>query len=178
MNIMTNDTALARRDVGYETRDRVAELIYETCMAMNAEKWHEFLAACDPGAFRYRIINYSPEIRREQCWMDRDFKALKSLLDLLPRHNSDHSPLTRHATVYKVVTGQVPDELCATTQVAIYRTQLDGMNSHFDSGRTELFAIGRYEDRIRLAEDGGPRLLARTVVLDTRQIDIGSHVPL
>ncbi|HEY2897842.1 MAG TPA: hypothetical protein VGJ12_11930 [Gemmatimonadaceae bacterium] len=173
---MATDTAL--RAVSHEIRDQVSALVYETCMALNAENWAAFLAACDPQAFRYRITNYSPEIRREQCWMDRDFKGLKAMLDLLPRHNSDHSPLTRHATVYKVVVDE-GGEIRATTQLAVYRTQLDGMNSHFESGRTELLAIGRYEDRIGLAGNGeGPRLIARDVVLDTRQIGIGSHFPL
>lgn len=162
-----------------EIRELAAELVYESCMALNAEDWKRFLAMCDPRAFRYRITNYSPEIRREQCWMDRDFKGLQSMVELLPKHNSDHSPLTRHATVYKVASDEASGEVHATTQLAVYRTQLDGMNSHFESGRTQLFAIGRYEDRIRLASDGEPtRLIARTVVLETRQIDIGSHLPL
>ena len=159
-------------------KERVIELIYDGCMAMNAEDWAGFLALCEPEGFRYRITNYSPEILRTQCWMDRDFKGLKSVLDLLPRHNTDHSPLTRHATVYKVREDTASGEVRAHTQLAIYRTELDGSNSHFDSGKTALWAIGRYEDRIRVNGDGVARLLERNVVLDTRQIDIGSHLPL
>ncbi|MGH8222747.1 MAG: aromatic-ring-hydroxylating dioxygenase subunit beta [Woeseiaceae bacterium] len=155
----------------------VDELVYESCLALNAEDWAAFLGWCEPEGFRYRIVNFSPEIRREQCWMDRDWKGLKSLLELLPKHNSDHSPLTRHATVYRVRVDAAADEAAATTMVAIYRTQLDGVNSHFESGQTSLFAVGRYEDRIRI-RGGEPRLLARTVRLDTRQVDIGSHFPL
>ena len=158
-------------------KDQVIELIYDGCMAMNAEDWPGFLALCEPEGFRYRITNYSPEILRTQCWMDRDFKGLKSVLDLLPRHNTDHSPLTRHATVYKVREDAASGEVRAHTQLAIYRTELDGSNSHFDSGKTALWAIGRYEDRIRVGA-GGARLLERNVVLGTRQIDIGSHLPL
>ena len=176
MNTVAADTVL--RECSLEMRLQVSDMIYETCMALNAENWKVFLEACDPHAFRYRITNYSPEIRREQCWMDRDFKGLKAMIDILPRHNSDHSPLTRHTTVYKVVADEASGEMRATSQVAIYRTQLDGMNSHFESGRTELFAVGRYEDRVKLPDGGRPRLVARTVVLDTRQIDIGSHLPL
>ena len=156
---------------------RVDELVYESCLALNAEDWGTFLGWCEPERFRYRIVNFSPEIRREQCWMDRDWKGLKSLLDLLPKHNSDHSPLTRHATVYRVRVDADAGEAAATTMVAIYRTQLDGVNSHFESGQTALFAVGRYEDRIRIQGDQ-PRLLERTVRLDTRQVDIGSHFPL
>jgi len=159
------------------SRQLVEEVVYESCLALNAEDWKTFLGLCEREAFRYRIVNYSPEIRREQCWMDRDWKGLKSLLDLLPRHNSDHSPLTRHATVYKVTVDEAAKEADATTLVSIYRTELDGGNSHFESGQTSLFAVGKYEDRIRLDRDGGAKLLRRTVRLDTRQIGMGSHVP-
>jgi hypothetical protein len=155
----------------------VEALVYESCLALNAEDWKAFLGCCDREAFRYRIVNYSPEIRREQCWMDRDWKGMKSLLDLLPRHNSDHSPLTRHATVYRVVLDEEAKEADATTLVTIYRTELDGGNSHFESGQTSLFAVGKYEDRVRLDGEGGAKLLRRTVRLDTRQIGMGSHVP-
>ena len=159
-----------------ETRQRAEELIYDACLALNAEDWAAFLQLCEPQGFRYRITNYSPEIRRTQCWMDRDFKGLKSIIDLLPKHNSDHSPMTRHATVYKVLVDPANGEVHARTQLAIYRTELDGSNSHFDSGKTQLWAIGRYEDRIRVGAE--VRLLERNVVLDTRQIEIGSHLPL
>jgi methanesulfonate monooxygenase small subunit len=176
MNDRAAASAMKLPDV--ETRQRVVEMIYDGCMALNAERWPDFLALCEPQGFRYRITNYSPEILRTQCWMDRDFKGLKSVIELLPKHNTDHSPLTRHAIVYKVLVDATSGEVHAHTQLAIYRTELDGSNSHFDSGRTALWAIGRYEDRIRADGDGGARLLERNVVLDTRQIDIGSHLPL
>lgn len=157
---------------------QVHELVYESCLLLNAEDWKGYLTLCDPNHFRYRIVNFSPEIRREQCWMDRDFKGLKALLELLPKHNSDHSALTRHATVYKVALGENENEVLATTLLTIYRTQLDGVNSHFESGQTSLFAVGKYEDRIRLGNGAeSARFLSRTVRLDTRQIDIGSHYP-
>lgn len=162
---------------GIEVRQHAEELIYDGCLALNAEDWAGFLGLCEPQGFRYRITNYSPEIRRTQCWMDRDFKGLKSVIDLLPRHNTDHSPLTRHAIVYKVLSEPGTGELRVRSQLAIYRTELDGANSHFDSGRTQLWAIGRYEDRIG-AKGGAMRLLERNVVLDSRQIGTGSHLPL
>ncbi len=155
---------------------QVHELIYETCLALNAEDWNAFLGLCDPKAFTYSIVNYSPEIRREQCWMEKDYRGLKSMFDLLPRHNSDRSPLTRHATVYRVDHDRDARQARAVTQVAIYRTQLDGVNSHFESGATSLFAVGKYLDVIDLGGEC-PLLKNRVVRLDTRQIDIGSHLP-
>ena len=56
---------------------------------------------CDED-FRYTIATYSPEIRRDMVWLDHDRKGMETLFGNLPKHNSDHSPLTRHATVYTV----------------------------------------------------------------------------
>ncbi len=173
-----SELQLRMRIADPETRQRVDDLIYESCLALNAEDWNGYLALCDPDAFHYRIVNYSPEIRREQCWMDRDWKGLKSIFDLLPKHNSDHSTLTRHATVYKVLHDPDRMEATAITLMTVYRTQLDGVNSHFESGQTMLFAVGKYEDRIRVGGAADPaQLVSRTVRLDTRQIDIGTHYP-
>ena len=159
--------------VALETALQVHELIYESCLLLNAEQWDDYLNLCDPQEFRYRITNYSPEMRKEQYWMDRDHAGLKQLVGLLPKHNSDHSQLTRHAVVYKVQQ-EGPSVLSAVTSLTLYKTQLDGVNSHFESGRTELFAVGTYLDRICVA-GAVPRLLGRTVRLDTRQLGIGSH---
>jgi len=168
-----------KRIVDPQTRQIVADTIYDSSLALNDEDWNGFLGFCDNGSFHYRIVNYSPEIRKEQCWMDRDWKGMKSLFDLLPKHNSNHSPLTRHATVQRLGhDGADGDEVLATSLLTVYRTQLDGMNSHFESGQTILFAVGKYEDRLRVdLESGSAVLLSRDVKLDTRQIDVGSHIP-
>lgn len=161
-----------------QTKQVVDSIVYESCLAMNAQDWNRFLALCDPERFRYQITNYSPEIRKEQTWMDRDWKGMKSLFDLLPKHNTNNSPLTRHATVYRADVEPDGKEIRVQTLFSLYRTELDGLNSHIDSGRTALFAVGKYEDRIRISDDGeSGMLLDRNVKLETRQIDVGSHIP-
>jgi len=51
----------------------------------------------------------------------------------------------------------------------VFKTSLDG-------GATELFAVGRYLDAVKV--DGGPpRLLKRVVKLETRQFGFGYHIP-
>lgn len=156
--------------------ESVRGVIYESCLLMNEEDWPGFLNLCDPQTFRYSIVNYCPEIRKEQCWMERDHKGLKHLFELLPKHNSDHSQLTRHATVYRISYDDAVGEASAVSQVSIYRTQLDGVNSPFESGLTSLYAVGRYLDKIRI-DGNDTTLTTRVVRLDTRQLDIGSHYP-
>jgi methanesulfonate monooxygenase subunit beta len=153
--------------VDVEKRYAIEELVYRSCLALDAQDYKAFLALCE-GDFRYAITSYSPELRREQVWLDHDRKGMETLFTNLPRHNSDHSPITRHATVYTVdVNGNAEANVVSALQV--FRTQLDG-------GETELFAVGRFHDAVRL-NGTGAKLARRTVRLETRQLGYGYHVP-
>jgi methanesulfonate monooxygenase subunit beta len=154
----------------------IREVIYRACLLLDDEKFLDWLNLCAPD-FKYRITTYSPEIRRQMTWYEQDAPGLKAMIELLPKHNTDHGRLTRHATVYTVDAGPSQNEARATTSFACYRTMLDGINSHIDSGETQLFLIGRYYDRFRIGEEG-PRFLERNVFLDTRRLDKGSHYPI
>jgi methanesulfonate monooxygenase small subunit len=147
-------------------RYAIEELVYRSCLALDAGEFKAFLALCTPD-FHYTISAYSPEIKREMVWLDQDRKGMETLFTNLPRHNSDHSPLTRHATVYTVE----PDGGLAkvVSALQVFRTQLDG-------GATELFAVGRFHDTVAL-DGGAPKLARRLVRLDTRQLGFGNHVP-
>jgi methanesulfonate monooxygenase small subunit len=92
---------------------------------------------------------------------------METLFTNLPRHNSDHSPLTRHVTVYTVDLNGDAAEVVSALQV--FRTQLDG-------GATELFAVGRFQDTVKLDGDK-PKLARRVVRLETRLLGYGYHIP-
>jgi methanesulfonate monooxygenase small subunit len=147
-------------------RHAIEELVYRSCLALDAGKYKTFLALCTPD-FHYTVATYSPEIKREMVWLDQDRKGMETLFTNLPRHNSDHSPLTRHVTVYTVEANGSQAKVVSTLQV--FRTQLDG-------GATELFAVGRFHDTVAL-DGGAPKLARRLVRLDTRQLGFGYHVP-
>jgi methanesulfonate monooxygenase small subunit len=135
-------------------------------MALDERDFKGFLALCDP-AFRYKVTVFSPEIRKEMTWLDHDRGGMETLFTNLPRHNSDHSPLTRHATVYTVKMNGKSAEVVSALQV--FRTQLDG-------GATELYAVGRLIDTVKL--DGeAPKLASRVVRMETRQLGFGTHIP-
>jgi methanesulfonate monooxygenase small subunit len=154
----------------------IHDLVYRSCLYMNDESWKDYLSLCDPQVFRYRVTNYSPEIRREQCWADRDFKAMKAGFDLMPRHNSDRSKLMRQVQIYTVDYDAPSKEASVVSALTVYRTQLDGTMSYIESGQTALYAVGLYKDRIRITDDA-PKLVERVVQLDTRQLDVGTHKP-
>lgn len=149
-----------------ELRQAIEELIYRSCLALDARDYKAFLGMCEDD-FRYTITTYSPEIRRDMVWLDHDRKGMETLFGNLPKHNSDHSPLTRHATVYTVeVDGGVANVVSA---LQVFRTLLDG-------GATELFAVGRFHDTVKL-DGAGAKLARRLVKLETRLLGYGYHVP-
>jgi methanesulfonate monooxygenase small subunit len=149
-----------------EQRQAIEELVYRSCLALDAKDFKAFLDLCDED-FRYTISTYSPEVRRDMVWLDHDRQGMETLFTNLPKHNSDHSPLTRHATVYTVEMDGPAAKVVSALQV--FRTQLDG-------GATELFAVGRFHDTVRL--DGDKAKLARRVVkLETRLLAYGQHIP-
>ena len=150
-----------------DPRKQIEELIYRSCMALDDGDFKGFLALCEAD-FRYRVTAYSPEIRKDMVWLDHDRRGMETLFTNLPRHNSDHSPLTRHATVYTVKIDGEQAEVVSALQV--FRTALDG-------GATELFSVARLHDTIRLGGEG-PRLAQRVVKMGTRQLGFGTHIPL
>lgn len=149
-----------------EQRQKIEELVYRSCLALDDRDFKAFLELCDEG-FRYKVTAYSPEIRKDMVWLDHDKKGMETLFTQLPRHNSDHSPLTRHATVYTVRMNGTQAEVVSALQV--FRTALDG-------GATELYSVARLVDTVKLDGDS-PKLAQRVVRMDTRQLGYGSHIP-
>src|SRR5262249_56860493 len=121
---------------------QVATLIYRGCLLLDQNDFKGWLDLCAPD-FHYTVSTWSSEIRREQIWLDHDHDGMANLIRMLPRHNSDQTPLTRHATVYTVDQDADGREVRAVTSVAIFTTSLDG-------GETTLFALARYHDVVDL----------------------------
>ena len=152
-----------------EQRTAIEELVYRSCLTLDDKNFKGFLELCDAD-FHYRITTYSPEIRKDMIWLDHDLDGITNLMKMLPKHNSDQTPLTRHISVYTVDYDAARREAEAVTSVVIFATALDG-------GASELWAVGRYHDTVSLA-DGPARLRRRNVRLETRSLGIGKHWPL
>jgi methanesulfonate monooxygenase small subunit len=151
-----------------ENRVDVEELVYQSCMMMDENDFGGFLGLCDTG-FEYMLTAYSHEIKKDMTFLDHDRKELKELFDLLPRHNSDRSPLTRNAIVYKVDFDDAKNQANVVSALQIFKTSQDG-------GRTGLFAVGKYHDTVSL-KGAKPMLVKRHVKLVTRDLGVGSHIP-
>jgi methanesulfonate monooxygenase subunit beta len=140
----------------------VADLVYRSALALDDRNFAAYLELCDP-QFEYVVTAYSPELRKDMTWLSVDKPALAALFETLPRHNSDRTPLSRHVTVYLV------EGTSVVSGLQVFRTALDG-------GVTELYAVGKIFDSVRITDDN-PRLLKRHIRLDTRMLGIGTHIP-
>ena len=156
--------------------DAIRSTIYEASLALDECRWEDWLALCDD-EFYYAIKAFSPEIRYDMTYLDGSRAELASMCEMLPKHNTDRSPLSRHTVVYRVTAGEDGASASAVSSFAVYRTILDGMASHVEAGSSNLFLVGKYHDRFKLG-NGRPKFAERVVRLDTRRLDKGSHWPI
>ena len=161
---------------GSDPAGAVKDTIYRACLYLDDQKWSDWLDLCDEN-FHYAIKAYSPEIRQDMMYFSGNRAELSTMTEMLPKHNTDHSPLKRHATVYTVDVDAKNQTATAVTSVIVYQTLLDGINSHIDAGESRLFLIGRYLDKFRL-DGGAPKFVEREVRLENRRLDKGSHWPI
>ena len=155
---------------------KIEKVIYQSALALDDNNWEQWFDLCDEGFF-YSITSFSPEINKKMTYFSGNKKELMGLMDMLPKHNTDHSPLHRHTSVYTVDVAEGGQTATAISSVTIYQNMLDGINSHLDSGESRLFVIGKYVDEFKI-EDGDPKFLSRETKLDNRRLDKGSHWPL
>ena len=159
-----------------ETETAIRDVIYKATLCLDEEDWNGWLALCDDD-FEYAIKAYSPEIQQDMCYLNGNRSAMASMTEMLPKHNTDHSPLSRHTVVYEVKVDEVSGTAESVSSVTIHQTQLDGTSSHVDAGSSKLFIVGKYHDRFNL-NGGGVKFSERTLRLATRRLDKGSHFPL
>ncbi len=148
-------------------REQVAELIYRSFLTLDDLDFAGYIDLCHSD-FKYKIGAYSPEIRKQMTWLEESRDSMKLLFESLPKHNSDHSRLSRLGNVY-LMKKESNGDWFALTFLQVFRTTLDG-------GASELFAIGKIKDTIREAS-GSPKLLNRDIQLETRMFGFGHHIP-
>ena len=149
------------------SRDAATNLISAACQYLDDEDWDAFLDLCDP-AFRYRITVRSPEIKREMIWFNQDYAGLRDMFSVIPEHLRRLGTLLRQVSIGHIEQ-RAPDMAQVTSTFQCIHTDLEG--------RSNLLAVGRYLDDVR-ATSGGLRLAARNTVLATRDLGVGSHVPI
>ena len=153
--------------------EKVKDTVYRGAILLDDEKWDEFLDHCD-SSFQYNIRAFSPEINYDMTYFSGNLSDLKSMTKSLPKHNTDHSGLKRHVTVYTVDSEDGGKIARSVSSFLIYQNMLDGINSHIDAGENRLFMVGRYNDKF-VINDQNAMFVEREVRLETRRLDKGSH---
>ena len=154
----------------------VKDTIYRASLSLDEQRWEDWLSLCHD-EFYYAIKAFSPEINYDMIYLDGDRSEMVTLTEMLPKHNSDHSPLARHTVVYTVDINNDEKTASAVSSFAIYKTELDGRQSHVLAGESSIFVIGKYHDKFKI-DSGKPLFTQRIVQLDTRRLDKGTHWPL
>jgi methanesulfonate monooxygenase small subunit len=161
---------------GIDAANLVRDTIYRATLLLDDQKWDQWLELCDD-SFHYAIKSYSPEINRDMTYLQGSRKELATMVRLLLKHNTDHSPLKRHTTVYTVDVAEDAKSASAISSFVVFQNMLDGVNSHIDAGESRLFLVGRYIDTFKL-ENGKAQFVKREVRLENRRLDKGSHWPI
>ncbi len=167
---------VSKGDFAVDAYSLVREAIYRSTILLDRQDWEGWLANCDD-SFQYAIRTWSPEINKDVTYLALDRKGLATMVKLLPKHNTDHSPLTRHTSVYTVDVDNETHSAKAVSSVIVYQTMLDGINSHIDAGESRLFLVGKYIDTFKI-EDSKVTFLSREVRIENRRLDKGSHWPI
>jgi len=151
----------------FPTQNPVHQLIGSAALALDAEAFDDFLALCTTD-FHYLVRVTSPELGQDMIWLEQNREALEKLFAALPEHLTRLGRLTRQVSVAS--TTEAADRLHVTSVLSVFHTD--------NEGRTAVMAVGRYHDEVIVDEDDALRLHRREVHLDTRDLGIGSHVPL
>lgn len=154
----------------------VRDTIYRSTILLDQQDWDGWLTHCDE-EFQYAIRAWSPEINKDMTYLALDRPGLASMVKLLPKHNTDHSPLTRHTSLYTVDLDEGAKSAKAVSSVIVYQNLLDGINSHIDAGESRLFLVGKYIDTLKI-DQGKATFLTREVRIENRRLDKGSHWPI
>ena len=146
---------------------QIARLIYQSCLVLDAEDFDAYMDLF-ASEFEYRVSNYSFELRKDQDWMDLNRSELKGLLDNVDQHSRLLGRFARQANIYGIDRNGA-EKAAVTTFLTVFYTTPEGA--------TSVFAVGKYLDVIDLSGDA-PLIASREVRLETKELGIGTHLPL
>ena len=149
------------------TDDDIKNMLHETFVHLDDEDYGAYLKLCAP-AFRYRITTYSPDLRKDQVWLDHDREEMAELFGNIQYHVRMPGTFFRHGHVYRIDRNGTGVAKALTSMVVHYTEPV---------GDSRVFALCRYHDDIDLSS-GTPLLASREVRLETRQLGTGSHIPM
>jgi 3-phenylpropionate/cinnamic acid dioxygenase small subunit len=143
------------------------DLSARTARLLDAHDFDGFLKLCTDDV-HYRVRVWSPEIRQDMLWFDHDRAGLTALFAALPEHILRPDRMMRHLG-QSLIDWESETAARVETSLAVFLTDGDG--------QSRVWAVGRYEDRV-VRIDGQWRLAERVTRLQTRDLGIGTHLPI
>lgn len=151
-----------------EDREEIRTLISRSARFLNEGRFADFVALfADDG--RYALEADSAEIGKRMTWLDLSRAELAALLEESPQHVHDLAGRKHMVTVQEIAFTEDANQAETLSGFAVFRTDIDG--------RTEVYAVGNYEDVLHRATDGW-RIASRCVVVETRMFRTPTPTPL
>jgi len=148
--------------------EAVRLLIGGAGLALDDSDFDRFLCFCDD-PFSYRIRAWSPELKKDMTWLEHNRNGMVELFKSLPQHLQRLGRFHRQIAVSTVEPSKIDGFLVVMSSLIVHHTNLEG--------QTQALAVGRYVDIVNMTEEK-ITLAARDVMLDTRDLGIGLHVPI
>jgi 3-phenylpropionate/cinnamic acid dioxygenase small subunit len=142
-------------------------LIHRTAALLDAEDLDGWLALFDE-AGEYRLSAFSTELNKTLVWWQADVDALRKTLAEVRDHVRD--PARRLRVVMASPLEVVGNEAHCLSSFSVYRSS--------PAGESSLYVVGRYRDVFVRREGGAWRYRSHQVELDTRMLDMFTHLPL
>lgn len=150
----------------HDERPALEQLVQMSGSLLDRQDFRGWLDLFDEQSI-YEVNAYSTEIRKHMSWWKSDRTALEKMLEEIPRHVSD--PSRRLHIISSPQLAASPEGVNGTANFAIYRTGPEG--------ESKLYAVGHYEDRF-VKRANVWRYASHRAVLQTRVLDIPTHVPI
>ncbi len=146
--------------------ERLSRLIHLSGRLLDQESFEDYTALYAE-AGEYRLVTRAPEVAQTMTWILLNRQELGALLASAPKHVWN-TGLRSHLISVEEVNVEGDAAYC-TAGFCVFHTD--------SRGATQVYAVGRYEDRWRKETDDW-KLLKRVARLQTRVLTPPSAIPL
>lgn len=151
-----------------EDREAIRLLTSRSVRFLNAGRFSDFIDLFAPDG-RYVLEADSAEIGKTMTWLDLSRDELNALLEESPQHVHDLAARKHMVTVEELDFTADRDAASTLSSFSVFRTDIDG--------RTEVYAVGSYEDSLVRIDDEW-RIAHRRVRVQTRMFRTPTPTPL
>ena len=149
-----------------QERDKLSQLIHLSGRLLDQEDFEDYTALFAE-AGEYRLVTKAPEVAQLMTWILLNRQELSALLASAKKHVWNTGQRSHLITVEEInVEG---DAAYSTAGFCVFHTDC--------YGSTQVYAVGRYEDRWQKETDDW-RLLKRVARLRTRVLTPPSAIPV